>query len=72
MIKGNDLITREGVGQHLQEVFDFRSFGILPEELCEDRSLHVCQPKSKSYEGDSPEGLRIGKERKGKLTKDPK
>ena len=33
-IKGNDVISREGLSQHLDEFFNFRSFGVLPEELC--------------------------------------
>ena len=47
-----------------EESFYFRSFGILPEDICEDRSLHGFQPRSKSCEEDSHEGLRIGNESK--------
>ena len=65
VIKGKDLLAREGTSQHLEKFFDFRSFGILPEELCEDCSLHGFQPESKSCEDDSHEGWRIGKESKG-------
>ena len=61
-IKGNDLIAREGLSQQVEEFFDFRSFGVLPEEICEDRSLHVFQ--SKSSKGDSHESWRIGVESK--------
>ena len=43
---------------------DFKSFGIFPEDICEDRSLHCFQPRSKSCEEDSHEGLRIGNESK--------
>ena len=63
-IEGNDLIAREGLSQQLEEFFNFRSFGILPEELCEDRSLHCFQPESKSCEEDSHEGSRLGNETK--------
>ena len=62
--KANDLIAQEGLKQHLGQFFDFRSFGILPEELCEDRSLHGFQPESKSQEEESNEGWRIGNESK--------
>ena len=58
--KANDLIAQEGLNQHLEKFFDFRSFGTLPEELCKDRF----QPESKSYEEDSNRGWRIGKESK--------
>ena len=59
-INGNDLIANEGLGQQLEEFFKFRSFGILPEELCEDRSLHRFYPEFKSREEENYE--RIGKE----------
>ena len=60
--KGMDLLAREGSSKDLKKFFDFRSFCILPEELCEDGSLHDFQPESKSWEEDSHEGWRIGKE----------
>ena len=63
-VKGNDLIAGEGLGQQVEEFFDFRSFGVLPEEICEDRSLHLFQPESKSSKGDSHESWRIGVESK--------
>ena len=63
-IEGNDLIAGEALGQQVEEFFDFRSFGVLPEEICEDRSLHVFQPESKSSKGDSHESWRIGVESK--------
>ena len=66
VIKGNDIIPHEGLSQHLEEFFDFRSFGILPEELCEDRSLHGFQPESKTCDIDSHEDSRIGKESEDK------
>ena len=63
-IKANDLISREGLSKHLDEIFNFRRFGVLPEELCEDRSLHSFQPESKACEEDKHEGSRIGNESK--------
>ena len=59
-IQGCDLIALEGLSQHLEEFFDFRSFGVLAEEICEDRSSYGSQPESKSGEEDSREVLRIG------------
>ncbi|XP_020627208.1 tetratricopeptide repeat protein 28-like [Orbicella faveolata] len=61
-MKGNDLIAHKGLGQQVEEFFDFRSFGVLPEEICEDRSLHGFQPESKSREQVSHKGWRLGKE----------
>ena len=61
-INGNDLIANEGLGQKLEKFFKFRSFGVLPEELCEDRSLHAFYPESKSTDEQHCE--RIGKESK--------
>ena len=58
----NGTIAFEGSSQHLEEFFHFRSFGVLPEELCEDRVSHGSQPESKSGEEDSHEILRIGNE----------
>ena len=63
-IKGNDLISREGLTQHLDEFFNFRSFGVLPEELCEDRPSHSFQPESNPCEEDNNEVLRLGNESK--------
>ena len=64
-IKGNDLISREEVSQHLDEFqFNFRSFGVLPEELCEDRSLHRYQPEFNTCNEDNHEVSRFGKESK--------
>jgi len=59
-MKGNDLMAREGLGQQVEEFFDFRSFGVLPDGICEDRSLHDLQPESKTCEEDSHVGRRIG------------
>ena len=56
----NGTVAFEGSSQHLEEFFHFRSFGVLPEELCEDRVSHGSQPESKSGEEDSHEILRIG------------
>ena len=68
--KANDIIAQEGLKQHLRKFFDFRSFGILPEELWEDQSLYCFQPESKSHEERSNEGWRIGNE--GKDNRGPK
>ena len=62
--KATDIIAQEGLKPDLGKFFDFRSFGILPEELCEDRSLHCFQPESKSHEEGSNKGWRIGNESK--------
>ena len=64
VIKGKNVLAREGSTQHLEQFFDLRSFGFLPEGLCEDGSLHGFQPQSKSCEDDCHEGWRIGKESK--------
>ena len=56
----NGSITFEGSSQHLEKFFEFRSFGVLAEGICEDRSSHGSQPESKSGEEDSHEVLRIG------------
>ena len=69
-MKGNDLIAHEGLGQQVEKFFDFRSFGVLLEDICEDRSLHVFQPESKPCEEESHQGWRIGKE--GKDNQGPK
>ena len=63
-IKGNDLISREGLSQQLDGFFNFRNFGVSPEELCEDRSLHSFQPESNKCEKDNHEGWRLGNETK--------
>ena len=62
--KANDIISQEDLKPHLGKFFDFRSFGILPEELCEDRSLHCFQPESKSHGEGSNEGWRTGNQSK--------
>ena len=63
-VKGTELIAQEGLSQQLEEFFNFRSFGILPEELCEDRSLHWFYPEPKSCEEDNYEASRLGNESK--------
>ena len=63
-IKGIQLTSREGVSQHLDKFFNFRSFGVLSEGLCEDRSLHRYQPESNTCEEDNHEVLRLGNETK--------
>ena len=61
-VKGNDLIAREGLSQQVEDFFDFRCFGVLPDEICEDPSLNVFQPESKSRQSDSHDVWRIGVE----------
>ena len=63
-INGNVSIALAGSSQHLEEFFDFRSFGVLAEEICEDRSSHGSQPEPQSGEEDNHEVLRIGVESK--------
>ena len=41
----------------------FRSFGILPEDVCEDRSFNAIEPKSKSCHEESPETFWRGKDK---------
>jgi len=65
-IEGNDLIAREGLSQKVEDFLDFRSFGVLPDKICEDRSLHVFQPESKTCH----EGWRF--EMEGKANQGPK
>ena len=64
VIEGNDLLAREGSSQHLGNFFDFRSFGILSEEICEDQSLYGFLRKSKTWDKDNHGGWRIGVESK--------
>ena len=61
-IKGNDLIAREGLSQQVEQFFYFRGFGVLPDEICEDPSLHVFQPESNPSQDDSHDVWRIGVE----------
>ena len=62
MIEVKELISPKRVNKNLDEFFDFRSFGVLPEELCEDRSLHRYQPESNTCEEDNHEVSRLGNE----------
>ena len=64
VIKGNDLLAREGSSQHLGNFFDFRSFGILSEEMKEDQSLYGFLPEWRSWDKHSHGGWRFGEESK--------
>ena len=70
VIKGNELLAREGSSQRLEKFFDFRSFGILPEEMCEDQTLQGFLPEWKMCKEDSNEGWRSGE--KSKANQGPK
>jgi len=59
MTNGKKVIAREGIRGNLERFLNFRSFGILPEELCEDRSLNVFEQESESCEERIHEGPRI-------------
>ena len=59
MTNGKKVIADDGIREDLNEFLNFRSFGILPEELCEDRSLNVFEQESESCEEDCHEGARI-------------
>jgi len=62
-IKGHKILYREGLSQRLDEFFNFRSFGVLPEELCEDHgSLHGFQPESHTCDEGNHKGSRFGNE----------
>ena len=60
--------TLAKVARNLDEFFaimaeSFRSFGILPEEICEDRSLHDdIEPRLESCQEESLETFRRGKD----------
>ncbi|KAL9987596.1 hypothetical protein ACROYT_G001932 [Oculina patagonica] len=60
----NENIVGAGLVGNLADFFDknFRSFGILPEESCEDRSLNVIEPKLKSFQEESLGALRLVEE----------
>ena len=58
MTNGKKVIADDGIREDLNEFLNFRSFGILPEELCEDRSLNVFEQESESCEEDCHEGAR--------------
>ena len=57
----NENILSAGVAGSLNDIFakNFRSFGILPEEDCEDRSLCEFQLKQKSNQEEIHESLRL-------------
>ncbi|KAL9951661.1 hypothetical protein ACROYT_G044374 [Oculina patagonica] len=64
-VDGEETIVREGLVEDLDEFFTnarFRSFGILPDEQCEDRSLKDIQRKP--CEEDVREASRIGNDGK--------
>ena len=59
MANGKKVIADDGILEDLNGFLNLRSFGILPEELCEDRSLDVFEQESESCEEDCHEGPRI-------------
>ncbi|XP_078354217.1 tetratricopeptide repeat protein 28-like [Oculina patagonica] len=64
-VNGKKMIVQEGLIKNLDEFFTnerFRSFGILPDEQCEDRSLKDIQRKP--CEEDVREASRIGNDGK--------
>ncbi|KAL9986390.1 hypothetical protein ACROYT_G000533, partial [Oculina patagonica] len=63
-IKVIEEIDGAGLVGDLNDLFDnsFRSFGILPEEICEDRSLNFIEPKLKSFQEESLAALRLVEE----------
>ncbi|XP_078368975.1 tetratricopeptide repeat protein 28-like [Oculina patagonica] len=65
----NEDIVGAGLVGRLRDFLykSFRSFGILPEESCEDRSLNVIEPKQKSFQEfeESLVGLRLVEEDDG-------
>ena len=66
-IKGSEVTAYERSVTNLDAFFaskSFRSFCRSPKELREDVSLNAIQGESKSYEDDSHQGFRIGKESK--------
>ena len=60
----NEKIVQAGLDINLRGFFAkaFRRFGILPEEDCEDRSLHVGEPQRNSPEQESSASLRLVEE----------
>jgi len=59
MTNGKKVIAHEGIRGNLEQFLNFRSLGILAEELCEDRSLNVFERESESSEEDRNEGPRV-------------
>ena len=53
-VNGDDLLAQEGLKKDLETFLDFRMFGILPEEICNDQS--------KTCKEDRHKGWRIGGE----------
>ncbi|XP_020615829.1 tetratricopeptide repeat protein 28-like isoform X2 [Orbicella faveolata] len=66
-ITANEDIFCGGLVPKLEDFFSksFRSFGILPEEDCEDRSLNSVEPKLKSSREDSDAAPRLVEEDDG-------
>ena len=64
VIKGDDLLAREGSSQHLRKFFDFRSFPLSSDEIWADQSLHGFLPESKTWDEDSHGDWRFGEESK--------
>ncbi|XP_078352322.1 tetratricopeptide repeat protein 28-like [Oculina patagonica] len=60
-------VSENIVGAGLADFFDknFRSFGVLPEESCEDRSLNVVEPKLKSFYEEGLGAFRLVEEDDG-------
>jgi len=67
-IQVNEMIVSKGLTGNLDEYFatcSFRSFGILPEEHCEDRSLNGIQRDTKSCKEESPESHQTSMDSRG-------
>ncbi|KAL9951647.1 hypothetical protein ACROYT_G044354, partial [Oculina patagonica] len=67
-VNGKEMIVQEGLIENMDEFFTnerFRSFGILPEEHCEDRSLNDIERKP--CEEDIREPSRVGNDGKDTL-----
>ncbi|XP_078361326.1 tetratricopeptide repeat protein 28-like [Oculina patagonica] len=62
-------VNEDIVGAGLADFFDknFRSFSVLPEESCEDRSLNVMKPELKSFHVESLGALRLVEEDDGEI-----
>ena len=70
MIKGNDLLAREGTSQDLEKIFDFRSFALSSDEICADQSSHGFLQESEIWDKDSHGDWRFGE--KSKANQRPK
>ena len=64
VIKGNDLLAREGTSQDLEKFFDFRSFAFSSDEICADQSSHGFLQESEIWDKDSHGDWRFGEESK--------